>query len=63
MKIEEFNSRRWHANTWVTYEGQKYYVISVNFPEGLLGLVPDKQDYPADEWSWVRCENIQLVEA
>ncbi|MFQ3188901.1 MAG: hypothetical protein ACI936_000021 [Paraglaciecola sp.] len=45
----------------VTYQGEKHYVISVNYPEALFGLVPQKEGYPTDEWSWVRCENVALM--
>ena len=61
MKIEEFNARRWGANLWASYNGQDYYIISVNFPEALLALVPDKDDYDPEEWMWVRCENVGEV--
>jgi len=61
MKRFEFDNLEHHANMWVIHQGKKYYVISVCFPEALFGLVPQKEDYPADEWSWVRCESVELI--
>ncbi len=61
MTIEEFNKMGFHANMWVMYKGEKHYMISLSFPEALFGLVPTKEDYPPDEWSWVRCENCELI--
>ncbi len=60
MTLEEFNSYAFGANMFVTYQGRSMYVISVSFEEALLGLVPTKDDYEPDEWSWVRCENITV---
>ena len=62
MTLEEFYECRFGANMFVTYQGNIHYVISVNFEEALLGLVPDKSDYDPEEWSWVRCENITISE-
>jgi hypothetical protein len=61
MNIEEFKKTRFHADMWVIYNGEFKYVISVDFVEFLVGLVDEKADIPADEWSWARCENIDLV--
>lgn len=63
MKRFEFDTMDHHANMFVNYMGKSHYVISVNFPEALFGLVPQKEDYPADEWSWVRCENVELIKS
>lgn len=60
MNIEQFDNTRWGANMFVTHESEKKYVIAVDFTERLLALTPEKADYPVDEWSWVRCENIEL---
>lgn len=61
MRTFEFDNMEHHANMYVRYGGDVYYVISVNFPERLFGLVQSKADYPADEWLWVRCENVEVV--
>ena len=61
MNIEEFNKTRFSANMFVNYQGKKHYVISVDFEEALFGIVPDKSDYPQEEWLWVRCENAELI--
>lgn len=60
MTIEEFNSTSFHANMFCTYKGDRAFIISVNFEEALLGLAESKADIPAEEWLWVRCENVTL---
>ena len=61
MNIEDFKNTRFHADMWVTYNGEMKYVISVDFVEFLFGLADEKSDIPADEWSWARCENVDLI--
>jgi hypothetical protein len=61
MNIEQFKNTMWHPDMWVVYNGEFKYVISVDFIECLVGLVDEKKDIPADEWSWARCENIDLI--
>lgn len=63
MTIEEFNSMRFSAGMKAIYDGEKYNIISCNFPEALFGLIREFDD-PNDLecWGWVRCENIILVE-
>lgn len=61
MTLDEFDKTRFGANMWVMYKGQKRYVISVNFPERLLGLCDGKADIEPDEWTWVRCENVKVI--
>lgn len=61
MQRAEFNTMSHHANTYVKYMGDTHYVIAVNFSEALFALTPDKGDYPADEWVWVRCEGVSLI--
>lgn len=61
MTLYEFDNTGHHANMWVIYCGEKYYVISANFPERLFALVPEKEYVPLDEWCWVRCENVSLI--
>lgn len=60
MTRDEFNNARFHANQWATYEGDRYYIISMSFPEGLFGLVSEKADIAPEEWNWVRCESVEL---
>jgi hypothetical protein len=61
MTRDQFNNMPHHANMFVMYEEQKYYVISVDFKEQLFGLVEEKAAIPKDEWFWVRCESITLI--
>ncbi|GEM_PF-1177360 len=63
MQRAEFNTMSHHANMYVRYCDETHYVISVNFTEALFALVPDKDDYPADEWTWVRCESVSLLKS
>lgn len=64
MTSSEFDNTKHHPNMWVIYEGEKHYVIAANFPERLFALVPAKEEeVPADEWSWVRCENVALIKS
>jgi hypothetical protein len=60
MNISEFDTASFGVNTWVTYAGRKQYVIAISFPERLFALIDKKCDLPADQWSWVRCENVSL---
>jgi hypothetical protein len=61
MTQNEFNTMQHHANTFVMYQGKQHYVISVDFREQLFGLVEEKEAVPKDEWLWVRCENVTLI--
>lgn len=64
MQRAEFNAMPHHENMLVEYEGESYYVISVNFPEALFGLVPNKRDtFDVEEWTWVRCESVKLIKS
>ena len=63
MKPFEFDTGEFGVHTWVMYQGVKKYVISLSFPERLFALVPDKSDFPPDEWTWVRCENVELIKS
>ena len=58
MTRHEFNNTGFHSNTWVEYKGELMYVIAVDFEEGLFALVHDRKPYPADEWTWARCESV-----
>ena len=62
MTLTEFYNTRFGVNMYVMYQGKDMYVIAVAFEEALLALVPDKSDYDPDEWTWVRCENIVIIE-
>lgn len=64
MQRAEFNTMQHHANMFVEYGDETYYVISVNYPEALFGLVPNKADsFDIDEWIWVRCESVALIKS
>lgn len=57
MTIDEFNTQRWGGNMKAVYKEKIYDIGSVNFPEALVGL-----DDGADDYIWIRCENIELVQ-
>ena len=61
MNRVEFDATGFHADMWVIYQGERHYVVSVDFEERLFGLIDDKHDVPADEWKWVRCESVKLA--
>lgn len=58
MTREEFNKTGFGANMKASYDNVIYKILSVNFTEGLLGLV-DTDCH--DDVFWVRCENVELV--
>lgn len=59
MTREEFNKTKFGKGMKASYEdGVVYNVLSVNFTEGLLGLI-DTDCF--DDVFWVRCENVDLV--
>ena len=51
-----------HANMWVKYKPKTHYVISVDFEERLFALCLTKEETPKEEWYWVRCEHVKLLE-
>jgi hypothetical protein len=61
MTLSEFDSFKHHGMMWVMHNGRKKYVISLSFTERLFALVDDRGDFSADEWQWVRCENVELI--
>ena len=61
MTLEEFNKTRFGGNMFARYKNDTWFVMSVDFSEGLFGLTEHKKEYPADEWMWVRCENVELI--
>lgn len=66
MTPEQFDSTGFCGNMYATHENEKKFIMSVNFPERLFGLLPEKPDgsfTDADMWQveWVRCENITEI--
>jgi len=61
MTIDEFNKTGFTGNMFCMYQGKKMFVMSVDFTEALFGLTEEKADIPPEEWSWVRCENVELI--
>lgn len=59
MTREEFNNTRFGTGMKASYDNVVYEIFSVDFTEGLLGLL-DTED-PFDDVFWVRCENVDLV--
>jgi len=61
VNIIEFDTTDFHLNMWVIYKNKRCYVASVNYVERLFALIDEKKQTPADEWNWVRCENVKLA--
>ena len=62
MTKEEFTNQKWGAKMQCGYRGEVYRIISVNFEEMLVGLIPHDEFQDKDsEITWARCENIQLL--
>ena len=62
MTIEEFNQTGWTAGMTARYtDGETYPIASCDFGEKLVGLKGIVQNAP-DEVSWVRCENVTLID-
>lgn len=56
MTFEEYDNTRWSGNMRAEYQGKIYDIGSAHFPEYLIAL-----DDESDDYIWVRCENITLV--
>ena len=59
MTIEEFNQTRWGCGMSAKYRGEVYPIVSCDFDEALVALEGVTLGETAP--SWVRCENIELV--
>jgi hypothetical protein len=57
MTTEEFDKQRWGVDMKCIYDGKTRDIISVDFPERLVGLSYDGES----EVQWVRCENVKLI--
>ncbi|WP_440682322.1 hypothetical protein [Cysteiniphilum halobium] len=69
MTIEEFKKQLWKAGMNCTYinprtkEQTMHAVATICFSECLVGLCdPDIDECEADDITWVRCENVTLIE-
>ena len=60
MNIDEFNETNWGSGMFAMYNGEKYPVAACDFEEQLLAL--SGVTLGTDEPTWVRCENIELVD-
>lgn len=58
MTPEDFDKQKWGVDMKCIYENVTRDIISVDFPERLVGLVYDSDD---TQIQWVRCENIKLI--
>ncbi|USD58944.1 hypothetical protein J4N45_10420 [Vibrio sp. SCSIO 43140] len=61
----EFDNTAFGGNMYAVYEGERKFIVSVNFPERLFGLLPERpaDDDEFDPWEiqWVRCESVTEV--
>lgn len=60
MTRDEFDSTRWGANMYANHDGAKKYIVAVDFEEGLIALINEKREVPAEEFQWVRCESVEI---
>ena len=58
MTQDEFNGTKRTGGMIIVYGGQQYPVASVCFVEMLIGYATEFDD----ELSWVRCENVELID-
>jgi hypothetical protein len=63
MTRKELNKMNWQESTIVSYRGAEYGVVSINFYEALLGIIPGYAtgDDSSDNLIWVRCESVEVV--
>lgn len=61
MTIDEFNSTPWAGGMKAIYKGRVHRIVACDFEEHLVAL--DGVTLGTDEPNWVRCENIQIMEA
>jgi hypothetical protein len=63
MTREELYKMNWQESTIVSYRGAEYGVVSINFYEALLGIIPGSAtgDDSADDLIWVRCESVEVA--
>ncbi len=61
MTQQEFDATKWKCGMKATYKGETYPVASCDFEERLIGL--DGVTLGTDEPTWVRCENVAIVDA
>ena len=59
MTREEFNSTQFGANMEISYKGNHYQLISVDFEEGLVGY--DMGEEYSGDLCWARCESVEIV--
>ena len=64
MTIKQFEQQKFGAGMQCKYDGATWDIASVDFQESLIGIhPPSKNEVDTDEEiSWVRCENVELIE-
>lgn len=61
MTHEEFDNTRFGFGDKAEYNGIVYEIGSVDFEERLIGLSIVDSDADAENYSWVRCENVKFI--
>lgn len=65
MTKNEFLVTPFHADTWLIYEGERYWAVSCDFVECLYALLPERdikgEHYTMNDARWVRCESVTLA--
>lgn len=63
MTLEEFDKFHWRSGLVCVYDDKHFNVVSVDFVEQLVGICFDSSGpSDADDISWVRCENVRILE-
>jgi len=61
MTQQEFDTTKWKCGMKAVYKGEVYPVASCDFEERLVGLYGVALG--TDDHTWVRCENVAIVDA
>lgn len=59
MTFDEFDNAQWRCGMVGEYKGEKYPIAACDFEERLIAL--KGLTLGSDEPTWVRCENVALV--
>lgn len=60
MTLQEFQDTSYSNRTVIRYNDANFFVASVDFGEGLIGLVSDIHDED-EEIRWCRYENCTII--
>jgi len=61
MTLEDFSKTKFTGNMRVEFKGRERDLFTVNFDQGLIGLVEDCSGHDNGDIEWVRCENVAIL--